>query len=151
MLKKIILIVFCFSLFQHCEYKPIYSNIDSLNFNFNIIEIEGDDEMNKLTLSNFNKYSNLNSNQTFNLKIETKYIKEDLIKNKKGEVTTFLIKNRINFEVTNREINKTYTFTEQLKSTNSNDQFEFKRYEKSIKNNFINSKINELILKLSSI
>ena len=33
--------------------------------------------MNKLTLSNFNKYSNLNSNQTFNLKIETKYIKED--------------------------------------------------------------------------
>ena len=48
-------------------------------------------------------------------------------------MTTSLIKNQINFEVTNREINKTYTFTEQLKSTNSNDQFEFKRYENQLK------------------
>ena len=32
-----------------------------------------------------------------------------------------------------------------------NDKFEFKRYEQSVKNNFINSKMNEFILKLTNI
>ena len=150
MFKKLFVILFLFSLFTHCEYKPIYSNTNSLDFSFNVVDIEGDNEMNNLVLSSINKYSNLNSNKNLNLKIRTKYIKEDLIKNKKGEVTTFLIKNEISFNVLNNGINKEYTFNEQLKTTNNNDKFEFKKYEKTIKNNFINSKINELILKLSS-
>ena len=125
--------------------------MDSLNFKFNVVDIKGDNEMNNLVISNMNKYSNLNSNETFDLKINTNYIKEDLIKNKKGEVTTFLIKKEISFQVSNNEINKSFEFTEQLKTKNNSDKFEFKKYEKSIKNNFVNSKINELILKLSSL
>ena len=151
MKKKIFIILFLFSFLQHCEYKPIYSNMDSLNFKFNVVDIKGDNEMNNLVISNMNKYSNLNSNETFDLKINTNYIKEDLIKNKKGEVTTFLIKKEISFQVSNNEINKSFEFTEQLKTKNNSDKFEFKKYEKSIKNNFVNSKINELILKLSSL
>ena len=151
MKKKIFIILFLFSFLHHCEYKPIYSNMDSLNFKFNVVDIKGDNEMNNLVISNMNKYSNLNSNETFDLKINTNYIKEDLIKNKKGEVTTFLIKKEISFQVSNNEINKSFEFTEQLKTKNNSDKFEFKKYEKSIKNNFVNSKINELILKLSSL
>lgn len=151
MIKKIFIILFLFSFLQHCEYKPIYSNMDSLKFNFNIVDIKGDNEMNNLVFSNLKKYSNLNSNEIFNLKINTNYTKEDFIKNKKGEVTTFLIKKEISFQVSNNEINKSFEFTDQLKTKNNSDKFEFKKYEKSIKNNFINSKINELILKLSSL
>ena len=151
MIKKTFIILILLNFLQHCEYKPIYSNMNNLNFKLNIIKIEGDNEMNNLVSSNINKYLNLKSNNVFNLKIKTNYIKEDLIKNKKGEVTNFLIKNEITFQVTNNEINKNYTFSEQLKTSNSDDKFEFKEYEKSIKNNFINSKINELILKLSSL
>ena len=150
MIKKIFIILFLFSFLQHCEYKPIYSNMDSLKFNFNIVDIKGDNEMNNLVFSNLKKYSNLNSNEIFNLKINTNYTKEDFIKNKKGEVTTFLITNEISFDVNSKEKSKNYTFSEQLKTKNNNDKFEFKKYEKTIKNNFINSKINELILNLSS-
>ncbi len=151
MKKKIIIVLFLFSFLQHCEYKPIYSNIDNLKFNFNIVDIKGDNEMNNLVFSNMKKYSNLNSDEIFNLTINTNYIKEDLIKNKKGEVTTFLIKKEITFQVSNNKINKSFKFIDQLKTKNNSDKFEFKKYEKSIKNNFINSKINELILKLSSL
>ena len=150
MSKKIVSIIFVFFFLQHCEYKPIYSNLNNLDFNLNVVEVNGDNEMNNLFISNIKKYSNLSSNKVFNLKVKTKYKKTDFIKNKKGEVTTFLITNEISFDVNSKEKSKNYTFSEQLKTKNNNDKFEFKKYEKTIKNNFINSKINELILNLSS-
>ena len=151
MVKKIFIILFLFIFLQHCEYKPVYSNIDNLDFNLNIIGIDGDKEMNDLVIANTEKYSNLSSGKIFNIKIKTNYTKEPLVRNKKGEITTFLLNNEIIFEILNDEVNEVYIFTEKLKTKNNNDKFEFKKYEKSIKNNFINSKINELILKLSSL
>ena len=151
MVKKIFIILFLFIFLQHCEYKPVYSNIDNLDFNLNIIGIDGDKEMNDLVIANTEKYSNLSSGKIFNIKIKTNYTKEPLVRNKKGEITTFLLNNEIIFEILNDEVNEVYMFTEKLKTKNNNDKFEFKKYEKSIKNNFVNSKINELILKLSSL
>ena len=106
--------------------------------------------MNKFIYSNISKYSNLSSDKVFNLKIDTSYTKKDLIKNKKGEIKTFLIINEINFTVVKNDKNKSYSFSEEIKTVNSDNQFEFKQYEKTIKNNFVNSKINELVLKLSN-
>ena len=151
MIKKISTFLILLFLINHCEYKPIYSNIKKVNFKLNIIEITGDDEMNNLVLSNLKKYSNTSSEKIYNLKINTDYKKKDLIKNKKGEITSFLLINEINFEVINNKINKNFEFSEQIKTNNDNDKFEFKNYEKTIKSNFINSKINNLILKLSSL
>ena len=151
MVKKIFIILFLFIFLQHCEYKPVYSNIDNLDFNLNIIGIDGDKEMNDLVIANTEKYANLSSGKIFNIKIKTNYTKEPLVRNKKGEITTFLLNNEIIFEILNDEVNEVYIFTEKLKTKNNNDKFEFKKYEKSIKNNFVNSKINELILKLSSL
>ena len=151
MIKKIFIILFLFIFLQHCEYKPVYSNINNLDFNLNVIGIDGDKEMNNLVIANTEKYSNLSSGKIFNIKIKTNYTKEPLIRNKKGEITTFLLNNEIIFEILNDEVNEVYMFTEKLKTKNNNDKFEFKKYEKSIKNNFVNSKINELILKLSSL
>lgn len=151
MIKKIFIILFLFIFLQHCEYKPVYSNINNLDFNLNVIGIDGDKEMNNLVIANTEKYSNLSSGKIFNIKIKTNYTKEPLVRNKKGEITTFLLNNEIIFEILNDEVNEVYMFTEKLKTKNNNDKFEFKKYEKSIKNNFVNSKINELILKLSSL
>lgn len=151
MIKKIFIILFLFIFLQHCEYKPVYSNINNLDFNLNVIGIDGDKEMNNLVIANTEKYSNLSSGKIYNIKIKTNYTKEPLVRNKKGEITTFLLNNEIIFEILNDEVNEVYMFTEKLKTKNNNDKFEFKKYEKSIKNNFVNSKINELILKLSSL
>ena len=151
MIKKIFNILILLLFVHHCDYKPIYSNLDKTNFKLNIIDIQGDNEMNNLVSSIVKKYSKISSSKIFNLSIQTKYVKEDLIKNKKGETTTYLLINEINFFVTNKEIAKNYKFSEKIKTNKNNDQFEFKKYEGSIKNNFINSKINELILKLSSL
>ena len=44
-----------------------------------------------------------------------------------------------------------HNFEDETKSANITNQFEFKQYEKAIKKNFINLKIDELILRLSNL
>ena len=151
MIKKIFNILILLFLLNHCEYKPIYSDLNKGNFKLNIIDIRGDSEMNNLVSSNIKKHLKNSSDKFFNVRVQTKYTKENLIKNKKGETTTYLLISEINFYVTNKEINENYSFFETIKAKSNNDQFEFKKYERSVKSNFVNSKINELILKLSSL
>ena len=107
--------------------------------------------MNSIILSSLKKFTNTSSNKFFNLKITSNYIKDDLIKNKKGEIVTYLITNKLDIEVMNDHTNTNFKFTESIETSNNNNKFEFKKYERSIKNNFVNNKINELILKLTSI
>ena len=151
MLKKIFFIILSLNLLTHCEYKPVYSDFNQVNFKLNIINIEGDDEMNNLVSSYIKKYLDKSSNNIFDVIIKTKYTKENLVKNKKGETTTYLLVNEISFYVRNKKIDKNYSFSETIKTKSNNNQFKFKKYEGSVKANFVNSKINELILELSSL
>ena len=151
MKKKFFFTLILFFLLNQCEYKPIYSETNKSNFKLYIINIEGDDEMNNLVKTSIKKYSTLSSDRTFNLKIETFHEKEGIVKNKKGEITSFLITNQMSVQVINDNIDKKYRFSDKIKTVNNNNKFELKKYEKSIKKNFVNSKVNELIQALSSL
>ena len=98
MIKKIFNILILFFFLHHCEYKPIYSDLNKADFKLNIINIEGDSEMNNLVSSRLKKYSKKSSNKVYNLKIQTKYKRENLIRNKRRN-TTYLLINEINFYV----------------------------------------------------
>ena len=138
-----------FFFLQHCGYSPIYSNVNNVKYNFNVIEIQGDENMNNLVLSQIKKYSNNSGAKTYDLKIQTQYQKDVLTKNKKGEVTNFAIKTRIEFKIVNTIKDQIFLFEEKIKSTAIDNQYELKKYENSIQNNFIESKLDELILNLS--
>ena len=105
--------------------------------------------MNNIFNIQIKRFSNDTSNNKRNLKIFTFYEKNILSKNKKGEATKFLIKKTINFEVTNPGYKKNYSFTNETTINNINDKFELNNYENSIIENFISSKIEEFVLKLS--
>ena len=138
-----------FFFLQHCGYSPIHSNVNNIKYNFNVIEIKGDDNMNNLVLSQIKKYSNYSGAKTYDLKIQTQYQKDILTKNKKGEATNFAIKTKIEFKMVNTTKDQIFSFEEEIKSTAIDNQYELKKYENSIQNNFIKSKLNELILNLS--
>ena len=138
-----------FFFLQHCGYSPIYSNVDNFKFNFNVIEIKGNEDMNNLVSSQIKKYSNNSEAETYDLKIQTQYQKDILTKNKKGEATNFAIKTKIEFKMVNTTKDQIFSFEEEIKSTAINNQYELKKYENSIQNNFIKSKLDELILNLS--
>ena len=149
MKKKIFIFIILFFFLQHCGYSPIYSNVDNIKFNFNVIEIQGDQNMNNIVSSQIQKYSNNSEAKTYDLKIRTQYQKDILTKNKKGEATNFIIKTKIQFKIVNTNKDQVFSFEEEIKSTAIDNQYELKKYENSIQNNFIKSKLDELILNLS--
>ena len=150
MKKKYLFIIILFFFIQHCGYTPIYSNIKKIDYKLDIQEINGNFEMNNIVSSQIQKYSNSSSNKIFNLNVTTTYEKNVLTKNKKGEVTNYLIKTGIVFKILNSKDNLQFVYEEETKASNMDDQFEFKKYENTIKKNFIKSKVEELILNLSS-
>lgn len=139
-----------FFILSHCGFTPIYSELENQNYKFNVIEVTGDNEMNNIAKLEMNKYSNINSETNVIIKIITNYQKNILSKNATGEATDFEFITEINFDVSYNNKNKSFSFRDQTKASNMEDQFALKKYEKTTKRNFINSKIKELILKLST-
>ncbi|WP_143323616.1 hypothetical protein [Candidatus Pelagibacter communis] len=105
--------------------------------------------MNNIVNSQIKKYENISREKNIFINIKTYYLKDILSKNKKGEVTNYLIKMEIEFEKIDGE-NKIYTFREEIKTSSMSNKFEFNKYENTIINNFINSQLEKFILKIVS-
>ena len=149
MKKKIFPLLIIFLFLQNCGFSPIYSVQNKTNFKLNIIEINGDNKINDILKIQVKRFSNKTSENKLDLKIFTYYEKNILSKNKKGEATKFLIRKKISFEVINPEYKKNYSFSNETTINNINDKFELNNYENSIIENFISSKIEEFVLKIS--
>ena len=153
MKKNYLLLIVIFFFFQHCGYTPIFSGNNNKDYNFylNIINVEGDNDMNKIVVNKIKRLSKNSATTKFDLNINTFYKKNILTKNKEGKATSYSLIKNIEFEVINSDKPKKYIFQKETKTSTMLSEFELKRYENSIKNNFINQKIEELIYKLSGI
>ena len=148
MKKKFILVLIVLFSLSSCGYSPIYSNQSKFKFNLKINKIEGNDVMNNITRSQIKKYENISTEETVLVNIKTNS-KDILSKNKKGEVTNYLIRMEIEFEETYGERQK-YNFKEVTKTSSMSDKFELEKYENTIINNFINLQLEKFIFKVTS-
>ena len=146
--KLILLAIVLFSL-SSCGYSPIYNNQSINNINLKINEINGNDIMNNIVRSQIKKYENSSLEKIILVNIKTNYSKDILSKNKKGEVTNYLIRMEIEFEETYGERQK-YNFKEVTKTSSMSDNFELEKYENTIINNFINLQLEKFIFKVTS-
>ena len=151
MFKKNLIIILLFFLFQHCGYSPVYTNVKSLDYKFNVINVSGDNDINNMLKTYIQRYSNISDKKSLNLNIKTDYVKNVLSKNKEGKITNYLIKSRIEFILVDSENIKNFVFEDEIIAANSDNQFEFKKYENTIKSNFVDSAMEQLILKIASI
>ena len=78
MLKKIFFIILSFNLLSNCEYKPVYSNQNNLNYKIIITDFSGDKDMNNLIAANLKRNSKDNSTEIINISFNTKYSKNVL-------------------------------------------------------------------------
>ena len=148
--KKTLFIILLFFLLQNCGYTPIYKNIKNLDYNLNIVNISGNNDINNMITTYIQRYSNQSDAKNLNLNINTEYVKNVLSKNKEGKITNYLIKSRIEFILVGSEDIKNFVFEDEIIAANSDNQFEFKKYENTIKRNFVNSAIEQLILKITT-
>jgi len=146
------LVILTFVLFlSNCGYSSIYKNQQSLDFQFNIIETEGDYEMNNLIKNEIKLYTNTDSQKIYNIKINTDYKKEVLTKNSSGVITDYNLKTTSEVLINLKDQNKTFEFEESINIKNQSDTFEQKIYEKNIKRNFASSIREKLISTILSL
>jgi outer membrane lipopolysaccharide assembly protein LptE/RlpB len=149
-MKNIAIITFLLFL-SHCGYSSIYKNQQSQNFQLNIIETRGDYEMNNLISNEIKLYSNKESQNIYNIKIDTDYEKKVLTKNSSGVITDYNLYVASVFSINLNNKDKTFKFEENINIKNQTDTFEQNTYEKNIKKNFASSIREKLISAIFSL
>jgi len=146
-MKNIILIFFLLFLYS-CGYTSIYKNQKSKDFQINIIEMTGDIEINNLIKNELKFYSNRNSNNKYDISINSEYQKIIISKNSAGVATDYkiLVDTKISINLNNK--NNILNFSENINIKSNSNSFEQKNYERNIKKNFASSIKNKFIIKI---
>lgn len=147
--KLINFIIFLFII--GCGYSPIYTSIDSKDFNINIISTKGSSEINNLLISKLEVYKDKKSDKNFNVNMISIYEKKILSKDEKGNATNYrlALDVKINTKINNENIELNYKETFDMKK--QSDVFEEEKYEKLIINNMISSIVRKLTNKLNQL
>ena len=148
-MKNLILILFLFFL-NNCGYTSIYKNQKLQDFQINIIEMKGDNEINNLIKNNLKFYTNNKSNIKYNISIDSNYQKIIVSKNSAGVATDYklIVDTVIGFD--KGEKNNILNFNENINIKNNSNSFEQNTYEKNIKKNFASSISDKFIIKIIS-
>ena len=151
MLKKIFLIFVLLNLLNHCDYKPIYSNQNKINYKIIITSFNGDKDINNSITEDLRRNSNGNSDKIININFETKYTKDILAKNTAGNVTDYQVNVSAIFTIQKDDDLKTLKLYEKFNFQKMSDKYEEKNYELNIKRNLANSISQKLLLRLAMI
>ena len=149
-MKNITLIILVLFLYG-CGYSSIYKNKKSQNFKINIVEATGNIEMNNLIKNEIKLYSGKDTANIYNLKINTKYLKEALTKDSAGLITDYKLSVTSIFTIDLKEKTQVIELKETINIKNQSDSFEQNTYEKNIKRSFASSIREKLISEIYNI
>ena len=134
-----------------CGYTALYKNNSSQNIKILSLSMSGDDHMNNLIKNELKNYFDTDSNNEYNLKIDTSYQKKVNTKDATGKPLEFRLELDTNVNINFDGENIEASFNESFNITNSSDTFELRRYENTIKRNFAKITKDKIILKLISL
>ena len=149
MLKKIFFTILLLNLLNHCEYKPVYSNQNKVNYKIIVTSFSGDKEINNLITSTIKRNNNESSNKTLNISFDTKYTKNILAKNAAGTITDYQANVITKFNIKREDISENFSINEKFNFKKMTDKYEEKNYERPIKKNLADSISQKLILRLT--
>ena len=150
MFKKILTLIFILNFLSSCEYKPIYSSSNKLNYRIIITDFSGDKKLNKYIVENLKRNSQKSSVEIISVKINSKYSRKVLAKNTLGSTTDYQARAITEFEINKNEIIEKLVIDEKFNYQKILDSYEEKSYEQTIKSNLATSISQKLILRLST-
>ena len=149
MLKKISFIILLLNLLNHCDYKPVYSQQNKVDYKIVITSFTGDKEINNLISSILKRNSKINSNKILNISFDTKYVKDILARNTAGTITDYQANVITEFTIEKENNSENFSVNEKFNFQKMTDKYEEKNYEQTIKKNLANSISQKLILRLA--
>ena len=144
MKNKSILLILLFFILANCGFEPIYSSKKS-NFNIGEIKITNKNRFNAIIENNLRNISNNESQNIFDLIINSKRKKIVSSKDAKGnpQLLTMIISVEVQI-IKNNVIKNTKNFSENFSYSNNSNKFGLSQYEKDIEKNLINKIIENI-------
>ena len=124
---------------NHCDYKPVYSNQNKVDYKIIITSFTGDKEINNLINSTIKRNSKETSNKTLNISFDTKYTKNILAKNAAGTITDYQAEVITKFTIKKENNSESFSVNEKFNFQKMADKYEEKNYEQTIKKNLANT------------
>ena len=149
MFKKVFVLLFLSLIISGCGYMAVYKGVVKFNYKILVSEHSGDRDMINLINTRLKKYSEIKSDKSFIIKIDTIYQKNIIAKNTAGKATDYQIKVTSNFNIKSEVINKIIKINETFNVKSMDNKFEEQRYDTIIKNNISNAIVKKIILQLS--
>ncbi len=149
MLKKILFITLLLNFVSSCDYKPVYSNQNKINYKIIITGLSGDKDINNLVAANLKRNSKDQSNQTINISFNTIYTKNVLAKNTTGSITDYQSNVTTKFAIQTENNSENFVINEKFNFKKMIDKYEEKNYERNIKRNLATTISQKLLLRLA--
>ena len=138
MKNKSILLILLFFMLGNCGFEPIYSSKKS-NFNITEIKITNKNKFNSIIKNNLKNISNNESQNKFDLIINSEKNRIISSKDAKGnqQLLTMIITVDIQI-IKDNVIKNTKSFSQDFSYSNDSNKFSLAQYEKDIEKNLIN-------------
>ena len=150
-MKKIIISIILLCLTASCGYTPMYSKSQIQKFNIEIIDFEGDREINNLIRSELKRYNDDIAKKQFKIIIKTKYEKLITAKDSTGAASTYELSTTVKFDIQLNNKNHIISLSETFNMDKDDNILDQNNYEKTIKKTFASSMVRNLLLRLPSI
>lgn len=144
MKNKSILLILLFFILANCGFEPIYSSKKS-NFNIGEIKITNKNKFNSIIKNNLKNISNNESQNKFDLIINSE--KKRIISSKDAKGNPQLLTMIISVEVQiikDNVIKNKKNFSQDFSYSNNSNKFSLAQYEKDIEKNLINKIIENI-------
>ena len=151
MLKKIFFIILSLNFLNHCDYSPVYSKQNKVNYKIVITSFSGDKDINNLIATNLKRTSKEESDEIINIVFNTQYKKNVLAKNSAGSITDYQTEVLTKIIIEKENNSESFSINEKFNYKKMTDKYEEKNYERNIKKNLANSISEKLILRLAVI
>ena len=145
--------LFIFVFVLSCGYTPIYQTDQRLNIKLDTIDFSGDKDINREIVKNLDKYRDSDTNNIFDLSINSTK-KEDIVtKDKKGNATSYKLTLEVDINLSNISNNKNFTkkFSKNMSFNSKSNKFELDQYRLNLKKNMIAQILQDINLYLRNL
>ena len=138
--------LFIFVFVLSCGYTPIYQTDQKLNIKLDTIVSSGDKNINREILKNLDKYRDSDTNNIFDLSINSNK-KEDIVtKDKKGNATSYKLTLEVDINLSNISNDKRITkkFSKDMSFNSKSNKFELDQYRLNLEKNMISQILQDI-------
>ena len=150
-MKKKIFSIFIIIFLSNCGFSPIYLQENNIDYDIQIVNVEGDRLINNLIISQLSRSSNNESGNKIKININTEYKKTINSKNATGAASSFELVSKTLLDITKNNKTHEMMVTKKFIMDKNDNSIDQNNYERTIKENFASSIVEQLKFKLNSL